>query len=125
MTISNNKDRGEFSKAAFIREDRVLGNKHLDLSIMYATENFRNGTMISRSIWNEILLYLSMQRQVHKSIEILGIKDFSGKVIVVKESKGIKAKPKIEITEEKKRFWGVRSVEELLERMAIFHLENH
>ncbi|MEM0138817.1 MAG: KEOPS complex subunit Cgi121 [Thermoplasmatales archaeon] len=125
MTISNNKEKGDFNRAAFVREDRILGNEHLDLSIMYATENFRSGTMISRSIWNEILLYLSMQRQVHKSIEILGITDFSGKVIVVRESEGIEPKPKIEVTEEKKRYWGVRSVEELLERMAIFHLENH
>ncbi|MEM0128285.1 MAG: KEOPS complex subunit Cgi121 [Thermoplasmatales archaeon] len=115
----------EFGKKAFIREDRVLGNAHIDLAIAYATENYRRGTMISRSIWNEILLYLSMQRQIHRSIDILGVKNFSGKVIVVDVVSENGNKPRIEVTDSKKTFWNVSSVEMLLERMALFHLENH
>ena len=90
---------------------------------MYALRNMEKGEMISRSLWNEILLYLSMQRQVHRALEMLGVKNYRGKVVVVKE--GSRDKINITISQEKKDFWGVSSGEELLERMALFHLENH
>jgi len=112
-----------YGNRALIREDRILGNEHLDVAIMYALRNMEKGEMISRSLWNEILLYLSMQRQVHRALEMLGVKNYRGKVVVVEE--GSRDKINITISQEKKDFWGVSSGEELLERMALFHLENH
>ncbi|MGC8645692.1 MAG: KEOPS complex subunit Cgi121 [Thermoplasmata archaeon] len=108
-----------------MREDRILGNMHVELAIMYATRNFDRGEMISRSIWNEIILYASMQRQIHRGFDLVGVKSYSGKVVVVEEDCGDEARPRIDVTDDKKRAWGVRSAEELLERMALFHLENH
>ncbi|MGC8562511.1 MAG: KEOPS complex subunit Cgi121 [Thermoplasmata archaeon] len=118
-------DIDRFRNCSLIREDRILGNAHLNVAIRYVKENFETGRSISKSIWNEILLYLSLQRQVHKAFEIVGVKDYSGPIIKVENSSGRESLPVIEATEAKKRYWNVRSVEELLERMALFHIENY
>jgi tRNA threonylcarbamoyladenosine modification (KEOPS) complex Cgi121 subunit len=108
-----------------IREDRVVGNIHLEVAIKYATANFENKRTISKSIWNEILLYLSLQRQVHRAFEIVGVKNYSGTVVRVEYSSTPKKKPQIDAGSSKMKYWGVKSVEELLERMALFHIENY
>lgn len=110
---------------SLVREDRVLGNIHLNVAIRYAKSNLDSGRMISKSLWNEILLYLSLQRQVHKAFEMVGVKNYAGRVIEVGYSTGNTRRPKIEASPRKERYWGVRSVQDLLERMAIFHIENH
>lgn len=114
-----------FKNCALIREDRILGNVHLDVAIKYVAENFETGRSISKSIWNEILLYLSLQRQVHKAFELVGVKGYSGRVIKVENSDRKQGIPVIEVTEAKKSYWKVRSIEQLLERMAIFHIDNY
>ena len=98
---------------------------HLDVAIKYVTENFETGKSISKSIWNEILLYLSLQRQVHKAFGMVGVKGYSGRVVKVENSNSRRDIPVIEITDSKKSYWKVKSVEQLLERMAIFHIENY
>ena len=91
----------------------------------YAKENFESGKMISKSLWNEILLYLSLQRQISKAFGMVGVKNYSGTVVKVERSKTSKSLPRIDATTPKKKYWNVSSIEELLELMAIFHLENH
>ncbi len=80
--------------------------------------------MISNSLWNEILLYLSLQRQVHKAFEIVGVKGYSGRAVKAQFSDSANSNPAILITEAKLQFWGVQDAAELLERMALFHLDN-
>lgn len=115
----------QIRNCSIIREDRVLGNTHLNVAIRYARGNFDRGNMISKTLWNEILLYLSLQRQVHKAFELVGVKKYEGKVIRVEFSDRKFSEPEIEETASKREFWNVGSVEELLERMALFHLENY
>ncbi len=107
-----------------MREDRILGNIHLNVAMKYARENFENKRMISKSLWNEILLYLSLQRQVYKGFEIIGIKKYSGKIIKVEFSENPGRVPEIDVNSSKKKFWNVGSIEELLEKMALFHIDN-
>ena len=102
-----------------------MGNTHLNVALKYAGENADNGRMISKSLWNEILLYLSLQRQVHKAFDLVGVKNYSGRVVRVEHSDGRKGIPKIEANQKKKDFWGVNSMEELLEKMAVFHVDNY
>ena len=125
LDIFDEKDIDSFKNCALIREDRILGNVHLDVAIKYVTENFETGKSISKSIWNEILLYLSLQRQVHKAFGMVGVKGYSGRVVKVENSNSRMDPPIIEITDSKKNYWKVKSVEQLLERMAIFHIENY
>lgn len=90
----------------------------------YALQNFTKGRMISKSLWNEILLYLSLQRQVNRAFEIVGVRNFYGNVLKIYFSDGHAKNPIIDVSEEKKRFWNVGTPEELLERMALFHMDN-
>lgn len=113
-----------FKDCTIAREDRILGNIHLEVAIRYAHENYRKGRMISRSLWNEILLYLSLQRQVYQAFGIIGVKDYTGRVVKVEFSEKSVIAPEIAVTPVKWKYWGVKTEEELLERMAIFHLEN-
>jgi tRNA threonylcarbamoyladenosine modification (KEOPS) complex Cgi121 subunit len=81
--------------------------------------------MISKSLWNEILLYVSLQRQVHKAFDLVGVKNYSGTVVKVERGNGQRRTPEISESQEKKNFWGVKSTEELLEKMAVFHVDNY
>ena len=54
----------------------------------------------------------------------MGVKGYSGKVIKVEYQEAGAAKPRIEITDDKLSYWKVKSTDELLERMALFHIEN-
>lgn len=123
--FSDNSAPKDFPDSSIVREDRILGNIHLETAIKYALGNFKKDSMISRSLWNEILLYLSLQRQVHKAFEIVGVKNFSGKAIRVHYSREGQKVPVIEISNAKIEYWNVSRPEEILERMAIFHLENY
>jgi tRNA threonylcarbamoyladenosine modification (KEOPS) complex Cgi121 subunit len=114
----------DFKDCALVREDRILGNSHIEVAEKYALENFSKGRMISKTLWNEILLYLSLQRQVKKAFVTMGVKNYSGKVIKIEFSDSSAVLPAITITASKKEYWGVKMVEELLEKMALFHLEN-
>jgi tRNA threonylcarbamoyladenosine modification (KEOPS) complex Cgi121 subunit len=109
---------------ALVREDRILGNAHVEAAERYALENYRNGRMISKTIWNEILLYLSLQRQVKRAFEIIGVKNYSGRVIKIGYLGSSTVLPEISITDSKKTYLGVTTPEEILEKMALFHLEN-
>jgi tRNA threonylcarbamoyladenosine modification (KEOPS) complex Cgi121 subunit len=117
-------DLRDFRDCALVREDRILGNAHVEAAERYALENFRNGRMISKTIWNEILLYLSLQRQVKRAFEIIGVKNYSGRVIKIGYLGSSTVLPEISITDSKKTYWGVTTPEEILEKMALFHLEN-
>ena len=56
---------------------------------------------------------------------MVGVKGYSGRVVKVENSNSRRDIPVIEITDSKKSYWKVKSVEQLLERMAIFHIENY
>jgi len=74
----------------------------------------------------ELMLYLSTQRQVGKAIEIMGIKNYTGKIVVLgeKEFQWEKKFKSIDISEEKFKFWGINSALEILTKMAEFSIEN-
>lgn len=97
---------------------------HIDVAIKYAFSNYKRQKMISNSLWNEILLYLSLQRQVHKAIDIVGVKSYPGKVLKVEFSNGPVEAPVINVTPSKLKYWNVVNAEDLLEKMALFHIEN-
>jgi tRNA threonylcarbamoyladenosine modification (KEOPS) complex Cgi121 subunit len=122
--FSRGQDPKDFRDCALVREDRVIGNMHIDTAIKYALGNYRAGRMISKSLWNEILLYVSVQRQVHMAFELVGVKNFSGKVIRVSFSGGKEELPVIEVNGGKMKYWNVRSPVEILEKMALFHIDN-
>jgi tRNA threonylcarbamoyladenosine modification (KEOPS) complex Cgi121 subunit len=79
--------------------------------------------MISKSLWNEIMVYASLQRQVSRAIAMLGVKNYSGKVIEVTEDCTNAKSATIEVNESKLRFWNLTDPLEILERMAVFHTE--
>jgi hypothetical protein len=72
------------------------------------------------------MLYLSTQRQVGKAIEIMGIKNYTGKIVVLgeKEFQWEKKFKSIDTNEEKLKFWGINSPSEILTKMAEFSIEN-
>ncbi len=125
MDSFDERNLDKINACSLVREDRILGNTHLNVATKYARENYERGRMISRSLWNEILLYLSMQRQVYKAFEMVGVKNYSGKVIKIEFSEEPRDEPKISVAPSKKGYWGVSTIEELLEKMALFHLENY
>lgn len=55
-------DPAEFKNASLIREDRLVGNIHLDAAIRYSISNYARERMITKSLWNEIIVYASLQR---------------------------------------------------------------
>lgn len=54
---------------------RVLNTHHLESAVWHAILAQQANKMISKSLSLEILLYLSCQRQIHKGIEYLGLKN--------------------------------------------------
>jgi len=125
--ISENEiDVSKYPQFLFLREDRIVGHIHLDAAMKYALMAFMRKRNISDSIWKEIMLYLSTQRQVGKAIEIMGIKNYTGKIVVLgeKEFQWEKKFKGIDINEEKLKFWGINSALEILTKMAEFSIEN-
>lgn len=80
--------------------------------------------MITKSLWNEIIVYASLQRQVSKSFDMLGIKEYNGNVIIVGDIEVKSKNISIKVTPEKLSFWGIKDQLEILEKMAIFHSVN-
>ncbi|MGB6679808.1 MAG: KEOPS complex subunit Cgi121 [Candidatus Bathyarchaeia archaeon] len=70
--------------------DRVLGRDHIIFAVLNALKGKKNNKMISEDLPMEILVYASAQRQINKSIEILGVKKNSHRVVLVALSKSEK-----------------------------------
>jgi len=119
-------DVNSYPNFLFIREDRVVGEFHLEAAMKYAISSFIRKRNISDTIQKEILIYLSLQRQVFKAIDIMGIKNYTGKIIVIgeKEFPWDKKFRSLDITHEKLDFWGIKDPLEILTKMAAFHVEN-
>lgn len=122
--IAGPVDPDDFSNVALMREDRVVGNLHVEAAIRYALRNFNKKRMITKSLWNEIIVYASLQRQVSKAFDQIGIKGYKGNVIVIGNIKVNGNEPHIKVTPEKLSFWNISDPLEILEKMAIFHSEN-
>lgn len=122
--IAGPVDPDDFSNVALMREDRVVGNLHVEAAIRYALRNFNKKRMITKSLWNEIIVYASLQRQVSKAFDEIGIKGYKGNVIVIGNIKVNGNEPHIKVTPEKLSFWNISDPLEILEKMAIFHSEN-
>ncbi len=90
----------------------------------YALSNYAKNRMISRSLWNEIMVYASLQRQVYKAFEIVGVKNYKGRIIVISDDENKNYNPKITINKEKLSYWNISDPLDILEKMAIFHTEN-
>jgi tRNA threonylcarbamoyladenosine modification (KEOPS) complex Cgi121 subunit len=61
----------------------VLGYDHILFAVLNALKSKRNKKMISEDLPMEILVYASAQRQINKSIEILGVKKNSHRIVLV------------------------------------------
>lgn len=117
-------DPAEFKNASLIREDRLVGNIHLDAAIRYAISNYARERMITKSLWNEIIVYASLQRQIKKAFEFMGVKNYTGRIIVVSNEDLDGMDANISINNDKLTFWKINDPLEILERMALFHSEN-
>jgi KEOPS complex subunit Cgi121 len=58
----------------FFEADFVATEQHLYFAVLNALQAFQNRTNISKSIAMETILYASAQRQIQKSINLIGIK---------------------------------------------------
>jgi len=117
-------DPAEFKNASLIREDRLVGNIHLDAAIRYSISNYARERMITKSLWNEIIVYASLQRQIKKAFEFMGVKNYTGRIIVVSNEDLDGMDANISINNDKLTFWKINDPLEILERMALFHSEN-
>jgi len=117
-------DPAEFKNASLIREDRLVGNIHLDAAIRYSISNYARERMITKSLWNEIIVYASLQRQIKKAFEFMGVKNYTGRIIVVSNEDLDGMDANISINNDKLTFWKINNPLEILERMALFHSEN-
>jgi len=117
-------DPAEFKNASLIREDRLVGNIHLDAAIRYSISNYAREKMITKSLWNEIIVYASLQRQIKKAFGFMGIKNYTGRIIVVSNEDLDGMDANISINNDKLTFWKINNPLEILERMALFHSEN-
>jgi len=117
-------DPAEFKNASLIREDRLVGNIHLDAAIRYSISNYARERMITKSLWNEIIVYASLQRQIKKAFEFMGVKNYIGRIIVVSNEDLDGMDANISINNDKLTFWKINDPLEILERMALFHSEN-
>ncbi len=117
-------DPNLFSEYSLIREDRLVGSIHLEAAMRYAVGNYARNRMITKSLWNEIIVYASLQRQVKKAFELMGIKNYAGKIIIVGNEQMKGSDARISINNDKLAFWKINYPLEILERMALFHSEN-
>ena len=58
----------------FFEADLVATEQHLYFAVLNALQAFQNKTNISKSLAMETMLYASAQRQIQKSINLIGIK---------------------------------------------------
>ena len=88
------KDAEEFVKAAraelpqstwvqFFDAELVATWQHLYFAVLNALLAFRNERNISKSVAMEVMLYASVQRQIRKAIQLVGVKCDSANVAVV------------------------------------------
>jgi tRNA threonylcarbamoyladenosine modification (KEOPS) complex Cgi121 subunit len=67
----------------FFDAELVATWPHLYFAVLNALLAFRNERNISKSVAMEVMLYASAQRQIRKSIQLLGVKRDSANVAVV------------------------------------------
>ncbi|WP_455279962.1 KEOPS complex subunit Cgi121 [[Eubacterium] cellulosolvens] len=70
--------------------NRVLGYDHILFAVLNALKSKKNKKMISEDLPMEILVYASAQRQINKSIQILGVRKNSHRIVLVALSKSEK-----------------------------------
>ncbi len=54
--------------------DRIAGRRHLEFAVLNALSALSYGYNISRSLPVEIMLYTSVQRQIQRAIELVGVR---------------------------------------------------
>jgi tRNA threonylcarbamoyladenosine modification (KEOPS) complex Cgi121 subunit len=88
------KDAEEFVEAArketvqnvwvqFFDAELVATWQHLYFAVLNGMLAFENGRNISKSVAMEVLLYASAQRQIRKSLQIIGVKRDSANVAMI------------------------------------------
>ena len=65
----------------------ILGYNHILFAVLNALKAKKNKKMISENLLMEILVYASAQRQINKSIDMLGVKKTSNRIVLVALSK--------------------------------------
>ncbi|WP_455368234.1 KEOPS complex subunit Cgi121 [[Eubacterium] cellulosolvens] len=68
----------------------ILGYDHILFSVLNALKGKKNNKMISEDLPMEILVYASAQRQINKSIEMLGVRKDSRRIVLIALSKSEK-----------------------------------
>jgi KEOPS complex subunit Cgi121 len=63
--------------------DRIAGWKHLFFATVNALNAFKHDRNKTKTLQMEILLYASGERQIHKAIELLGIREKAGKIALI------------------------------------------
>ena len=63
--------------------DRIAGWKHLFFATVNALNAFKHDRNKTKTLQIEILLYASGERQIHKAIELLGIREKAEKIALI------------------------------------------
>jgi len=89
------KERTGDACVQFFDASLVAGWEHLYFAALNASNAFKNGLNISKSLAVETLLYASAQRQIREAVRLLGLKPRSSRiaVLILAESK-----PRVEAT---------------------------
>ncbi len=75
--------RNQEAVVQFLDSDLVASWEHLYFAVIDALLGFKNSSNLSKSLAIEIALYASAQRQIHKAIEIIGVKSGRANVALV------------------------------------------
>ena len=68
----------------------ILGYDHILFAVLNALKGKKNNKMICENLPMEILVYASAQRQIDKSIEMLGVRKTSHQIVLIALSKNEK-----------------------------------
>lgn len=80
---ANRKEKNQDTCIQFFNAELVATSEHLNFAVLNALEAFKNNTNISKSLAMETMLYASAQRQIQKSIQLLGINPKSADIALV------------------------------------------
>ena len=81
--IQNIRKETENATVQFFDAKFVAGYEHLYFAVLNALTAFKNGLSISKNLAIEILLYAAAERQIRNAVQLLGVREDTGKVAVV------------------------------------------
>ena len=81
--LKNTRRKESNVEIQFFNAKYIATWQHLYFAVLNALTAFRNNRSISKSLAMETMLYASMQRQIRKAMEILGIKTETSEIAVL------------------------------------------